>query len=104
MKGDKAERVGSANSAFSIQNFQYDLEAWHQIELPEPSASRAIERPHVIDLGDREAEQVDAHDRSDTRHRFLVATGETRARRPPPGHAGVSEDTNLHGNRSVEAI
>ena len=42
-----------------------------QVELPEPSAARAVERAHVVDLGDREAEQVDAHGRA-VRHEELV--------------------------------
>ena len=36
------------------------LEPRHQVELPEPAAARAIERADVVDLGDREAEHVDA--------------------------------------------
>src|SRR3954466_7676007 len=99
-----ALRLYVQHSAFGNQHFQYHLKAWHEVKLPEPSTSRTIDWMDIVDFGDGESEQVDAHHRSDTGHRLLVAAGKARARRPAPREAGISEHSDLHRNRSIEAV
>src|SRR5436190_8661682 len=80
------------------------LKPRHQVKLPEPAAAWAVQRTHVIDLGDGVAEEIDARGGADARHRLAVATGERRTRRGAPRHTGVAEHGEFDREWPVEAI
>src|SRR5687768_12447164 len=80
------------------------LEPRSEIELPEPAATRPIERTHVVDLRHREAEHVDAHRDADTDDRLSIAGTKARTRAAIPGHAGVGEERHLDRQRTVEVV
>src|SRR4051812_7122945 len=78
------------------------LEARAQRELPDPAASRTVERTRVIELADGEAEEVDAHERADASYEIAVHAGDAQRAAPAPGGAGVGEHADLDRQRPVE--
>ena len=63
-----------------------------------------MERPDVIDLGNRKVEDVDAQRGADADDRFAVGGPEAGARPAIPGDAGVGEDRHFDRQRTVEVV
>src|SRR5688500_14606061 len=80
------------------------LEAGAQVEGPEPAAAGTIQRAHVVDFGNREAQEVDAHERADAAYQLAVAAGQLQPAAAVPGRARVGEHAELHRQRAVEIV
>src|SRR5688500_8591800 len=79
-------------------------EAWPEAEGPDPAAAGAIDRADVVDLGDREAEQIGADQGADAANQLAVAAGQPKPAAAIPRGAGVGEHAELDGQRTVEVV
>src|SRR4029079_9280390 len=79
-------------------------ESRRQIELVDPAAAVALERPRDVELPDGEPEQVDAERDAGAADALARAAEERRAFRPIPRHAAVREQRDFHRNGSIHPL
>src|SRR5574342_1025993 len=77
-------------------------ESRREVELEDPVLF-TLQRVGERELANREAKEVDAEGRADARHALGLSPEDLGCRGTRPCHAGVSEQRDLDGNRTIHS-